>query len=75
MYSKYKKEQKSKEKAYTDSLTGLPSMEKFRIDVEEIIKSNRQDAYYAIALDIDKFKVINDLYGYEEGDKTIAYIG
>ena len=75
MYSKYKKEQKSKEKAYTDSLTGLPSMEKFRIDVEEIIKSNRQDAYYAIALDIDKFKVINDLYGYEEGDRAIAFVG
>lgn len=75
MYGKYKKELKSKEKAYTDSLTGLSSMEKFRIDAEEVLKSNKREDYYVIALDIDKFKVINDLYGYEEGDKVIAYIG
>ena len=75
MFSKYKKEQKSKEKAYTDSLTGLSSMEKFRLDVEEILRSDKKEDYYLIALDIDKFKVINDLYGYEEGDKTIAYVG
>lgn len=74
MYSKYKKEQKSKEKAYTDSLTGLSSMEKFRIDVEAILKGQESANYHAIALDIDKFKVINDLYGYAEGDKVIAYI-
>ena len=75
MYNKYKKEQKSKEKAYTDSLTGLSSMEKFRIDVEAILKNQERVNYHAIALDIDKFKVINDLYGYAEGDKVIAYVG
>ena len=75
MFNKYKKEQKEKEKAYTDSVTGLSSMEKFRLDVEPILASKEKEEYYAIALDIDKFKVINDLYGYEEGDKTIAYVG
>ena len=75
MYSKYKKEQKSKEKAYTDSLTGLSSMEKFRIDVEKILAGNHKEDYHVIALDIDRFKVINDLYGYEAGDKVITYIG
>ena len=75
MFSKYKKEQKSKEKAYTDSITGLSSMEKFRIDADKILASDNKDNYHIIALDIDKFKVINDLYGYEEGDKVIAYVG
>ena len=75
MYSKFKKEQKSKEKAYTDSITGLPSVEKFRIDVEPILESNEKEKFYAIALDVDKFKVINDMYGYDHGDKVIAYIG
>ena len=75
MFNKYKKEQKSKEKAYTDSLTGLSSMEKFRIDAEAILSSQERENYHAIALDIDKFKVINDLYGYEEGDKVVAFVG
>lgn len=73
-YRKYKQEQKSKEKAYKDSVAKISSMEKFRIDVEPILQSNSKLDYYMIAVDIDKFKVINDLYGYEEGDKVIAYL-
>ena len=75
MYSKFKKEQKSKEKAYTDSLTGLPSVEKFRIDVEPLLESKEKENFYAIAIDIDKFKVINDMFGYDHGDNVIAYLG
>lgn len=73
-YRKYKQEQKSKEKAYKDGVAKISSMEKFRIDVEPILQSNSKLDYYMIAVDIDKFKVINDLYGYEEGDKVIAYL-
>ena len=73
-YSMYKKEEKDKEKAYRDSVAKISSMEKFRIDVSPLLHSEEKIHYYAIAADIDKFKVINDLYGYEEGDKTIAYV-
>ena len=73
-YRKYKQEQKSKEKAYKDSVAKIGSMEKFRIDVEPILRSNSKIDYYMIAVDVDKFKVINDLFGYEEGDRVIAYL-
>lgn len=73
-YRKYKQEQKSKEKAYKDSVAKIGSMEKFRIDVEPILRSNSKTDYYMIAVDVDKFKVINDLFGYEEGDRVIAYL-
>ena len=73
-YRKYKQEQKSKEKAYKDSVAKIGSMEKFRIDVEPILRSNSKTDYYMIAVDVDKFKLINDLFGYEEGDKVIAYL-
>lgn len=73
-YRKYKEEKKSKEKAYIDSVAHIGSMAKFRIDVEPILNSVRKLDYYMIAVDIDKFKLINDLYGYEDGDKVIAYI-
>lgn len=73
-YRKYKQEQKSKEKAYKDSVAKIGSMEKFRIDVEPILRSNSKTDYYMIAVDVDKFKLINDLFGYEEGDTVIAYL-
>lgn len=73
-YRKYKQEQKNKEKAYRDSVAKIGSMEKFRIDVGPILKSDDKLNYYMIAVDIDKFKLINDMYGYAEGDKVIAYL-
>ena len=73
-YSKYKREERSKEKAYRDSVAKISSMEKFRIDVTPLLRSPAKTDYYVIAADIDKFKVINDLYGYEQGDMTIAFV-
>ncbi|MBR5316903.1 MAG: transporter substrate-binding domain-containing protein, partial [Lachnospiraceae bacterium] len=74
-YRKYRNEKKEKEKAYRDSLANVSSMEKFRIDVEPILKSNRKMEYFLISIDIEQFKIINDLYGYEEGDRVISYLG
>lgn len=73
-YRKYKEEQKSKEKAYRDSIANISSMEKFRIDAEPILSSNNKLNYYLISIDVDQFKLINDLYGYEDGDRVIAYL-
>lgn len=73
-YRKFKEEQKSKEKAYRDSIANISSMEKFRIDVEPILSSMDKLEYWVISADVDKFKIINDLFGYAEGDRTIAFI-
>lgn len=73
-YRKYKEEQKSKEKAYRDSIANISSMEKFRIDAEPILASDNKLNYYLISVDVDQFKLINDLFGYEQGDKVIAYL-
>lgn len=73
-FSKYKQEKKSKEKAYNDSVAGISSMVKFRIDAEPILSSKQKLKYYLISVDLEQFKIVNDLYGYEEGDKVIAYL-
>ncbi len=73
-YQRYKREQADKEKAYRDSIANISSMEKFRIDVEPILKEQEKTNYYIIAADIDKFKVVNTLYGYSCGDKMLAFI-
>lgn len=74
LYQRYKREEADKEKAYRDGIANISSMEKFRIDVEPILKVQRRVNYYIITLDIDKFKVINALYGYHNGDRVLAFI-
>ena len=73
-YRKYKEEKRNKEKAYRDSIANISSMEKFRIDAEPILSSDSKLNYYLLSVDVDRFKLINDLFGYEEGDKVIAYL-
>ncbi|MBQ9990320.1 MAG: EAL domain-containing protein [Lachnospiraceae bacterium] len=73
-YRKYKIELKNKEIAYRDSVANISSMEKFRLDVTPILQSGERDNYYVLAVDVDKFKVVNDLYGYEQGDRVIAFL-
>ena len=64
---------------YTDSLTGIPSITKFKIKANNILnnlKSSKQK-YALLYMDIDKFKYINDIFGYVRGDdvlKTFATI-
>lgn len=73
-YYKYKQEQKSKEAVYKDSITGISSRVKFRVDAEPILSSCLKLKYYMISIDVEQFKLVNDMYGYEEGDRVIAYL-
>lgn len=72
---KYFSEKQEKEKAYRDSVADVGSMEKLRLDFAPILDSPWKEEYFVIAVDIDRFKIINDLYGYDMGDKTIAFLG
>ncbi len=60
--------------ATTDPLTGLYSRNVFDISLEkEIIKSIRYKKFLSlIIIDIDDFKLINDTYGHQEGDKVLV---
>ncbi|MEQ8198617.1 MAG: bifunctional diguanylate cyclase/phosphodiesterase [Clostridiaceae bacterium] len=57
-----------------DKLTGLYSRERFfeLMDIElSMGKKDRQ--IYLIVLDIDKFRMINDMYGYEFGNEVLKH--
>ncbi|MGB8455786.1 MAG: GGDEF and EAL domain-containing protein [Anaerocolumna sp.] len=58
-----------------DVLTDIPNLIKFTIDAEETIRNNRNKTYAVVVFDIDKFRIINDLYGSKEGDGVLKYIG
>lgn len=42
--------------------------------IETLIKENPQQKFAIIRMDIDNFKMINDLYGWKEGDKVLSFI-
>jgi len=59
--------------AYHDQLTGLPNRVSFieRLD-EALSRARREDFMVGVMyLDIDRFKMINDSFGHEEGDDLL----
>ena len=58
---------------YVDPITQGYSFQRFCIEAKQHLeKDDRQAA--VIVLDIEKFKVINEMFGYEEGDRVLQYI-
>lgn len=56
----------------TDQLTGLYSERKFLEEARKRLKNDPSGAYTFIALDIDNFKYVNEIYGYEVGTKILC---
>lgn len=67
-----KNKNKLVEEAMTDSLTGLPNRRK----LDEVMLGFADDGqlFSLVALDIDRFKSINDTYGHQEGDEVLKYL-
>ena len=62
--------------AYVDKVTGGLSYDKFKMDADDLIRNaaSKNKKYAMISIDIDKFKYINEIFGYEEGDEVIRFI-
>ena len=60
--------------AFEDKLTGCFNMARFRLETENILRQNPDANFALILLDIDKFKLINDLYGFRQGDLVLNHI-
>ncbi|MBQ3512417.1 MAG: EAL domain-containing protein [Lachnospiraceae bacterium] len=73
-YIFYKSRKRIEEIAYVDPLTGGSTYDKFKVDVEELVVQNKSRKYAMITMDIDKFKLINDIFGYTEGNYIIKCI-
>ncbi|MBO6231301.1 MAG: EAL domain-containing protein [Ruminiclostridium sp.] len=58
------------DRIYTDSITGHDTIEKFRENYAMAMK-NTASGHALISLDIDKFKTVNDTFGFEGGNDII----
>lgn len=56
-----------------DSITGLYGKDGFYREAREMIDSQIKD-FDIIAMDIERFKMVNDNYGVEEGDRLLKYL-
>ncbi len=56
-----------------DTLTGLMSYNRFKEDFDTLLALG-EHKYAVFALDIDKFKYVNDIWGYEIGDELLKKI-
>lgn len=69
-------EEKLKNLAYYDPLTGLPNRALFRVLLQkEIDQSVRSKSLLGIMyLDLDRFKYVNDTYGHSMGDRLLKKV-
>lgn len=57
--------------AYKDQLTDVDNFNRFREKARSIMDKNKDTYYVMVAIDINKFKVINDKYGYKFGNEVL----
>ena len=59
----------------TDSVTGLYNQAGFRRAARELLRACPEEKFCIVRMDIDHFKVYNDVYGITAGDALLAAIG
>lgn len=60
--------------AFVDPVTGGYSRMRFHMESERKIKEGLPGEYMIVSVDISKFKLINDIFGSESGDRILRYV-
>lgn len=60
--------------AERDLLTGVYNKDEFYRRADEMLTKEPQGKFFIISVDVERFKLVNDLFGADEGDKLLKYI-
>lgn len=69
-----KQNEKSTREYGIDELTGAPDEKAFLEETQKILRQSGRERYAVISFHVNRFKYINDLFGYENGDKVLKGI-
>ena len=58
-----------------DSMTGLYNSETFYKKSSTIMNNHPNDKFVIISIDVDRFRLINDRYGIDAGNRTLETVG
>lgn len=56
---------------YKDELTGLPNLNKFRLDATARLHAEKYNEFALIYVDVKQFKTFNDTFGFSEGNRIL----
>ncbi|HWP52328.1 MAG TPA: EAL domain-containing protein [Clostridia bacterium] len=57
-----------------DALTGAYNKDEFYRRAAEMLAKEPLRSFFIISVDVERFKLVNDLFGADEGDKLLKYI-
>ena len=57
-----------------DPLTGVYNKDEFYRRAEELLAREPDRNFYIVSADVERFKLVNDLFGTDEGDRLLKYI-
>ena len=60
--------------AYGDPITGQKNWYKFKEDAKKILSRRRQRKYAVVCLDIDKFRLLMDIYGHVQTENLLVVV-
>ena len=68
-------EEKIRNMAYNDLLTGLPNRRMIEKVLNEAVSINKNDMHGIMFIDLDRFNIINDTLGHTLGDQLLHLVG
>ena len=57
-----------------DTLTALPNMRAFLQRAQVLIEEHPEEEYEIVRMDIERFRIISEMFGIDEGDKLLKFI-
>lgn len=58
-----------------DAISGLLNKDTFFLQAKKLLDDHAAQEFHLLRMDIDRFKLINQLYSVTEGDRVLKYIG
>lgn len=75
LFTNSRKNRRIQNLLFKDELTGLNNLNRFYIRSGELLREKGEAPYAVLYCDIDRFKLINDTFGFEEGDRVLRAFG